>query len=133
MRNPFGRRGAYAVEFVLVLPVFIALIGGVVEYGRYFDQRVAMVGVVRDAVRAGATRETDELPDAAEFARQQAVSGLAEQGFDGGAIVAVRYIGNSPDQRIEVKASFEYKPLIALVPTPKRVEHVAVMRLAYQP
>jgi len=127
------RRGSYAMEFALVLPVFVALIAGVVEYGRYFDQRVAMVGVVRDALRAGATRETDETPDALAFARQAALKGLTDQGFPGGATVEARYIGVTPNQRIEVKASFPYAPLISLVPTPKRVEHVAVMRMAYQP
>lgn len=128
-----ARRGAYALEFALVLPVFIALIGGVVEYGRYFDQRVTTVGVVRDAVRAGATRDPRKTPDALTFAKATAMSGLVAQDFDEGAEVTARYVGVSPNQRIEVVVGFDYEPLISLVPSPKRVEHGAVMRMAQQP
>lgn len=44
-------RGAVAVEFALILPIFLALILGVVEYGRAFSIQVSMAQGAREAAR----------------------------------------------------------------------------------
>lgn len=43
--------GAVAVEFALILPIFLALILGVVEYGRAFSIQVSMAQGAREAAR----------------------------------------------------------------------------------
>lgn len=43
--------GAVAVEFALILPIFLALIFGIVEYGRAFSIQVSMAEGAREAAR----------------------------------------------------------------------------------
>jgi Flp pilus assembly protein TadG len=43
--------GAVAVEFALILPIFLALVLGVVEFGRAFSIQVSMAEGAREAAR----------------------------------------------------------------------------------
>ncbi len=40
-RIPRGERGAAAVEFALVLPLLVALVLGIVDFGRAYNQQVS--------------------------------------------------------------------------------------------
>src|SRR6478672_11218012 len=44
-------RGAAAVEFALVLPVLVALVFGIIQYGIYFWARQSAVAAAREGVR----------------------------------------------------------------------------------
>lgn len=51
--------GAVAVEFALILPIFLALILGVVEFGRAFSIQVSMAEGAREAARYTAIHYTE--------------------------------------------------------------------------
>jgi len=51
IRDP--RRGAAAVEFALVLPVFIAILMGAIDYGYYFFSDQIVTNAAREGARAG--------------------------------------------------------------------------------
>jgi Flp pilus assembly protein TadG len=63
VRGVFRRRGddrgAVAVEFVLVLPVFLLLIFGLIQYGWYFFQVQNGAFAVREAARQAAVGSLD--------------------------------------------------------------------------
>ena len=65
--------GAVAVEFALILPIFLALILGVVEFGRAFSIQVSMAEGAREAARYMAIHYTETGALAA--AKQKAISG----------------------------------------------------------
>ena len=48
-----GEQGASAVEFALILPILMLLIGGVVDYGRYFFTEIQLTNAAREGARAG--------------------------------------------------------------------------------
>ena len=61
-RAPLGRtrgrdrqRGQSLVEFTLILPVFLLVLMGMLEYGAAFDHRTAMAYAAREGARVGAS------------------------------------------------------------------------------
>ena len=54
-RTPRSRReiGAAAVEFALILPILLLLLGGIVDYGRFFFTQVQLTNAAREGARAG--------------------------------------------------------------------------------
>ncbi len=60
MRNL--RRGANAIEFALTLPVFVALVMAIFEFGWMFFMRSTIIHAVRDGCRAGAVIPQTDVP-----------------------------------------------------------------------
>jgi len=50
-----GQRGQSIVEFTLILPVFLLVLLGMLEYGSAYDHRTAMAYAVREGARVGAS------------------------------------------------------------------------------
>ena len=48
-------RGQAMVEFALILPLFLILLMGMLEFGVVFDHRNAMAYAVREGARVGAS------------------------------------------------------------------------------
>ena len=55
-KRPRGarERGAVAVEFALVLPIFLGLVLGIAEFGRAFNVQVSLSEAAREAARYAA-------------------------------------------------------------------------------
>jgi Flp pilus assembly protein TadG len=59
-RKPSARRGAAVVEFALIAPVFLALIFGIIEFGRMLMVEQILVNAAREGARAATiSGETD--------------------------------------------------------------------------
>ena len=58
LRRRHKSRGQTLVEFALVFPVFIALVGGVIQFGMVFWAQNTLTQVVRDTGRWAATQAT---------------------------------------------------------------------------
>jgi hypothetical protein len=55
LRWRVGARGQAIVEFTLILPVFLIILMGMLEFGIAFDHRNAMAYAVREGARVGAS------------------------------------------------------------------------------
>jgi len=130
MRRP-GRRGSNAVEFALLMPLFVALLVGTMEYGWYFGQEATLGNAVRQGARAGAVAQAGQDPVArAQHATAQV---LQEAGFTGTVHVEAAVDGSAPDQLLVVSAWAPYHPLAGLMPAPVRMQSRSAVRLESQP
>ena len=50
-----SQRGQALIEFTLILPVFLLILMGMLEFGSAYDHRTAMAYAVREGARVGAT------------------------------------------------------------------------------
>lgn len=124
------RRGAAAIEFAIVGPVFILLLVGIVVYGGWFW----MAHSVQSAVSEGARAAIAGL-DAGErerLARDVVEAQLRDLGLRAAdAAVAVR--GEPGLFRVEVAYDAGGHPLMALspltVPPPRTIRRSAVIRV----
>jgi hypothetical protein len=55
LRGGGGARGQAIVEFTLIIPVFLIILMGMLEFGIAFDHRNAMAYAVREGARVGAS------------------------------------------------------------------------------
>ena len=125
------RRGSNAIEFALILPVLMAFLTGIMDYGWFFSQQISMIHAVRDGVRAGATTAQEDNP--VTVCEERIRDSLAAAGFTGTVAMDVQLSGSRPDQAITAAVSTSYAPLVGFVPTPKFVGSSLTMRLEDQP
>ncbi|WLQ06861.1 TadE/TadG family type IV pilus assembly protein [Arthrobacter oryzae] len=68
-----SERGAVAVEFAIVLPVLLALVLGIMEFGRAFNAQISLTNAAREGVRVMAISND---PAAARTATKNAAVSL---------------------------------------------------------
>lgn len=84
------RRGANAIEFALLFPLFIVLTLGGLEYSYYFVKWQAVIAAAQDGARAGSQTAMPNKPDdAAEVAAQATLARFFPRAVPSG----VSYVG----------------------------------------
>ncbi|TDL46985.1 TadE/TadG family type IV pilus assembly protein [Kocuria rosea] len=68
-----SERGAAAVEFALVLPILVAVLLGIVEFGRAYNAQITITHAAREAARTMAVQDD---PAAARTAARNAAPSL---------------------------------------------------------
>lgn len=75
-------RGAIAVEFALLLPVFLLLLLGIMEFGRAYNAQVTLTNAARDGARVMAiTNSATQARTAATDAASTLSPGLVTSDF----------------------------------------------------
>jgi Flp pilus assembly protein TadG len=82
--GPYGRRttrrrGQALVEFCLVVPIFLILLSGVLDFGFMLFQRMSVINAAREGARAAAM--VADATTAETTAQQSAVSAAAQGGI----------------------------------------------------
>lgn len=62
------QRGAAAVEFALVAPILLALVGGIVEFSHVYNLQISVTQAAREAARTMAIENDQGLAQAAAVA-----------------------------------------------------------------
>ncbi|NMC49141.1 MAG: pilus assembly protein [Desulfovibrio sp.] len=104
------QRGASVVEMALLLPIFLTVVFGIIDYGRFFFVRASVTAAVADGAR------TAVLPAATneEVTRivENAVSDPISTGTGAQVAVSVAPETRNPGDEVTVSASMPFTPLI---------------------
>ena len=114
-----NEQGASAVEFALVLPIFIMLIFGIFQFGIAFNNWIAITHAAREGARLAAVDQYDEqrVRDSAPSVQIESISVSGQDGTVGSP-VTVTVTGNVLNIEIPLVGSW-----------PVRLTSTAVMRL----
>ncbi len=125
--------GASAVEFALVLPMFLLIVYGVIEYGWVFYQQFNLASAVRDGLRQGVTCSQTGAPDPQSQAVTVAKADLQRLGVAATDVtLTTSYAGSSPTKTMTLSGTLTYHKLIGMVPTPARLHYAMTMMLELQ-
>ena len=139
--------GATAVEFALVLPIFLILVFAIIEFGAIFYDKAVITNASREAARAGVVLKTEKLKawQVEDIARRycgQAAGGVPGTwgtpsnliGFSAANVLDVTATGAEGDFGTPLTVTVEYQynwlvlaPLIRLVAGPINLVATTVM------
>lgn len=130
------RRGSSALEFALTLPIIIAVLAGILEYGWYLFQLSNVVHALRDGTRIGVTvPSADETGSEAraEAHARAVMDGLGVPCTDGGGCVVNATIEPAGDiSTLRMSIEVDYTPIVGLLPTPSQLRGSFTMMMQQQ-
>ena len=110
MRRDANRKGGQGlVEFALVVPLFLLLLFGMVEFGRAWMTKNILTGAAREAVRRAAVQEDFATSDS--MAKQRATEVLNSAGIGAPPAVVTVNSYDSPEPTLEVTGNHPF-PII---------------------
>jgi len=114
-----NEKGASAVEFALVLPIFVSVVFGIFQFGIAFNNWIAITHAAREGARLAAVGQYDEqrVRDSAPSVDIQSISVSGQEGSVGSP-VTVTVTGNV----LNIEIPFVHSWPVSLTST-------AVMRL----
>jgi Flp pilus assembly protein TadG len=128
---PVGHRsreaGGTVVEFAIVLPLFIALLFGSIDYAWYLYQKFTLAAAVQSGIRSALSVKETDVPDPWTTAVTSAKTSLGQSGaiaplgVSWGPTSANRYTGTKPTRALTVTGTFTFTPLVGLVPMPTSI------------
>lgn len=77
-----SRRGQSLVEFALLLPLLLLLVGGIIQYGILISTSHTLTQVGRDLGRWVATQDAPDCPDIADVVPPATTSPIAQRAHD---------------------------------------------------
>ena len=137
-----SRSGGAAIEFGLIFPVLIAILGSVVEYGLMFNEYLSVVSATRDGARWGANWTVDSGDSEAEAITRVrdtldlvSLSCTEADESDGNCSVTavLDVLPTYGYNYIEVRTAMRYDPIFGgLLPYPEYMTYQSSMVLADQ-
>jgi len=115
MRRTSAERGASAVEFAILLPLVLLIIGGIVDFGRFFFAKIELTNAAREGARAAVVTTGTPTPGPTERVIT-ALPGVAAPTIAINPICATA--GSTATVTVSVSAPFEWmvlKPAMNLV------------------
>jgi Flp pilus assembly protein TadG len=135
-----SRRGANAVEFALLLPVFISFLCGIIDMGWMAFERSAMISATTFGCREGALidpgqddADVQDVIDTAEAAILSSfeTTGATCTGSTTCEPTAVTF-GTAPNRALECSFTRSFVPLTGLIPFPSEIATNMVVRMEWQ-
>lgn len=135
------RRASTALEFALILPVFVLLVGGIMDMAWLFYMESALDRAAMLGCRAGALVDPgvgeaslDDAKTRAEEVMEEAL-GLNSAGLKSlpdSLEMEVTTHGSSPGRSLVCAVSIQFQPLIGLVLEPLTLDASTAIRFEWQ-
>jgi hypothetical protein len=133
------RRGANAVEFGLVMPIFVALVGGICDLAWQATQQAALESSAHFGCRQGSLLDPGpneaELPAVRAATSAAMVTWLEEHGATcgvDGCTTEVLAVGANPARSLQCSITSHFTPLLGLVVSERDLTADTIVRLEYQ-
>ena len=132
------RRGAAALEFALIFPVYTMLMVGILDYGWLFYHRAALDSAASSGCRSGSLVDPGmneaDMTLVEQRAEASTLASLQTLGVDCGVgcKVDATPFGDNPARSLRCAARLDFSPLIGLYLDPLLMESLQVSRLEYQ-
>jgi Flp pilus assembly protein TadG len=133
------RRGGTMVEFALIAPILMMVVGAMADYGYYFYREDLIINVLQEAARTGGLKKqiAGEAENACAAcvagANAAATAGLTAMGVTGASpgatIVRVPAAGTPCSYAIQMAPSIANPRFFGFVPTPPTIR-VRVLAMA---
>lgn len=119
------------MEFALLIPVMLLLVGGIIDFGWYFFQQQEMRATVQSAVRTSVSLDHVASPQTpCQSAAAVRATLLARGMITNNADVTIAVtVGASGDPQIEVDVQTTYAPLFGMSPMPAHERFTVSRRL----
>jgi hypothetical protein len=133
-----NRRGANALEFGLVMPVFALLMGSLVDLSWQAYQQAALESAAHFGCRQGSLidpgLQEKSIANVVTKTEGAMVSWLQEHGGScgQGCKVSVAAIGARPVRSLQCRVGVQYAPLVGILLSERTLTAEAVVRLEYQ-
>lgn len=125
-------KGVAAVEFALILPVFLTILFAIMDFGWLFFQQQVLTSASREGARAGALADTDA--NAQTQAASSARAFATANGLDSNNLTISTSVGGTP-KVITVRLQYRFDPLVGMPflpssadPYPSQLGATAIMR-----
>lgn len=132
------RRGANAIEFALILPVYCALMSGIFDYGWMFYHKSAMDSAVAYGCRQGSVVDPGvaeaRMPSVLLTAESAMVTGMAQYGTrcDATCKAKATAYGTNPGRGLTCSMTEDWTPLFGFWTRPITLKSTTVVRLEWQ-
>ncbi len=111
MRKGKHESGQAMVEFALILPVFIAILFAILEFGVYFSHSISVTSAAREGAREGIVCASDaDFSSRVETKVQNAAAGLNASNLN----ISVSKTGSSGNQDVVVSLDYAAATLTPL-------------------
>ena len=132
------RRGASAIEFALCLPIFCAIVFGIIEYGWVFFQQANVIAAVREGARLGVTLPRTSDPEGTAIAEVRNTLrgvGYTSAQVDAATVTATvtdSTANGAPSDAMTVVARVPYQQIIGMIPVPPEIHAEMTMMMEFQ-
>jgi len=133
----YNRRGANAVEFAILMPLFVVLVTASMELGWQVNQRGAARTAVNQACRKGAMadpgRNEGLLAGVLSASKEDVSMRFSESVGDcPDCVASTTAVGEVPNRALRCTLRVPRRSLTGLIPVPKNSLITATVRLEYQ-
>ncbi len=125
------------MEFALLMPVFVLLLAGLMEFSWLMFTRSGLNAAIRSGCRAGVLVDPDDIPDPEQVTAEVAAEKLSRYGIScsgegARCTIETEYISEDPIESLRCTVTLEYQTLTGLVPAPETLRAISEMRLERQ-